>query len=244
MNIIYAAHGEFYFKEAVKSAKSLLRFQTANIYIYTNIRVDVWKGDSSIKIRPLPEFVRPTISKVYALCDFEKQSAIYLDTDTKILGSLEGLWMALEQYDFIIANEPANLAGFPFIHPYVKYKCVYTYNAGVFAFRRSDSLTVVFKKWSHILSLASDEDIKIAANRNDQQVLNELIVDEKLFEKLNILVVDNLKYNVRGGMFRQMRRDGLWGGAIILHCHSLYSPLRVKLWHKLIAGFRLIKSRF
>jgi len=114
------------------------------------------------------------------------------------------------------------------------------YNSGVFGYRKSERFQKILNRWDAVLSEASDEDVKIGAKRNDQEVLNELIFKEHMFKQLGLRVhvLDNLIYNACGAMFKEIKRDKIYKNAIILHSHSIYHPLWLKIYHKLLSELR------
>ncbi|MEM6910426.1 MAG: putative nucleotide-diphospho-sugar transferase [Verrucomicrobiota bacterium] len=239
MNIVYSASGKKYLREALLSAGSLLKHnENARITIYTDQEFP--NSRPAICFRPLPSGQRPTICKVAALNDFAGECGIYLDTDTKILASLQELWRSLSVHDFVIAHEPANIPGRPDVEPFVKYENSRHYNSGVFAFRKAPSVKRLFEKWQDVLSSASDQDIQIGAIRNDQEVLNELLFEDETVAQRDFRIgtVRNTKYNARGSMWREMKKDGLLQHAAILHCHSVWPTIDQRLKWKLLSGWR------
>lgn len=239
MIIIYSAVGSKYLREAMLSSKSVLKFNpNAEITIFTD--QSIGKTGKNIKVVPFQVRPRPAISKVQAVIEHDAEKAIFLDTDTKIKGSLDQIWHALDQFDLAIANEPKNICGENVSLSNPKYKNLIHYNSGVFGYRKSEGFQKILNRWDAVLSEASDEDVKIGAKRNDQEVLNELIFKEHMFKQLGLRVhvLDNLIYNACGAMFKEMKRDKIYKNAIILHSRSIYHPLWLKIYHKLLSELR------
>lgn len=153
------------------------------------------------------------------------------------------IWNRLEEFDLVIVTEPRNIKGGSVSASHPKHKNLFHFNAGVFGYRKSSGLKKVLNRWEAILDAASVEDVQIGAKRNDQEVLNELVFKEHMFKQLGLQVhvLDNLIYNARGSMFKEMKRDHIYKDAIILHCHSVHHSISVRIKHKIISEFRKVK---
>lgn len=247
MQFIYAASGSGFLREAIASSRSLLKHnKRAKVRIYTDQNAPECESlPPNVAIFKFKETPRPTLAKIQALRQDDFKKAIYLDTDTLIKSSLEDLWDILDEHDFLIANEVGHLNDPKSTLP-KKYKNEHHYNAGVFGYRRSSEMDDIFEAWAKLMDAASDEDIQIGAKQNDQKCLNDLIIDQKIFAKngLSIRVIDNLVYNARGGMFQEMKKDQLFDGARILHCHSLHHSLPRRFYNKILSGSRLFFGRY
>jgi sugar/nucleoside kinase (ribokinase family) len=92
------------------SSKSVLKFNpNAKITIFTD--QPIGKTGKNIKVVSFQVRPRPAISKVQAIIEHDAGKSIFLDTDTKIKGSLDQIWHALDQFDLVIANELKNICG-------------------------------------------------------------------------------------------------------------------------------------
>ena len=218
--VIYICCGESRFQEeAIYSAKTLKHHNK-------DIDISVFTDDPSLQdgvfnqIFLMDTEEHPYKQKVYFLRRSPYRKTLFLDTDTKIMGSVEPLLGLLERTHFAIAKAPyvkhrKNPPVFlDFRHPT-------DYNSGVFLFDESEVAQRLIQDW---FRLVSKEDLSSTGN-SDQEFLNRLLNQEGYGKELRLLEFDNEIYNVRPWMYDNMSQRQK-EKIVILHIHGLHLNLK------------------
>lgn len=145
--IIYVATGARYVAEAEASAQSVRRWMP-------EIPVSLWTDDpgrvKGALFAEIKRIEKPALSfsdKFHAFRETPYDRALFLDTDTLLLGPVPEVFDLLDQFDFACAHGPVRgtdspelLADCPaaFAEP----------NAGVLAFNRNENTARLFRLWA------------------------------------------------------------------------------------------------
>jgi len=240
---VYCAVGAPYIREAVRSARSLKRMHPElKIELFADVPV---RDPVFDRCTVLPEGMPALLGKVHAVLNSSFDSCLYLDTDTLVVRTLRPFLDMLGKFDFVICNEPANVPGLATVEG-PKYKNPEHFNAGIFLVRKTPAMVDFLERWKETMCAADPAKVVVEGEFNDQTIWNRMVLEESEDSALPawLGVADNLIFNARGGMFKEMKRDGLLENAAILHCHSIHAPLWRRFKWKLLSAYRRVFCRF
>lgn len=231
---VYCAAGASYIREAVRSARSLKRMHPElKIELFADVPVSDPIFD---RCTVLPEGLPALAGKVHAVLNSSFDTCLFLDSDTLVVRTLRPLFDMLDEFDFVICNEPANVPGLATVAG-PKYKNSKHFNTGVYLVRKTPAMVDFLERWKGTMCAADPAKVVVAGEFNDQTIWNRMVLERSEDSALPawLGVADNLIFNARGGMFREMKRDGLFKDAAILHCHSIHAPLWQRFIWKLLS---------
>lgn len=146
--VVYEGFGKKYVDEALASARTLLRHNPgARVYLYTD------RADADVDALGLVTLVRDwppgMLSKVRAVADFPEERFVWIDTDTRICGSLAEFGRFLDLYGVSAALEPLRDARpwLPIDLGYAEEEMFPEMNCGVLAVNRALLPVDFFQCW-------------------------------------------------------------------------------------------------
>lgn len=156
---VYAANTQGYIDEALASLTSFRRFlPTAPVTILAPRALFV-SGLPHVVWLELEGTYDSPIIKAEAI-RVAYQRTIFLDTDTRIIGDISGLFDILDGFDMALAHEPTR--GWDYDTPAAKAFC--ELNTGVIAFRNTTEIRTFFADWTaayhrmrHVQGLRNDQ---------------------------------------------------------------------------------------
>jgi hypothetical protein len=146
---VYVATGEGYRQEAVKSLASLKKCHpTANVCLVTDLATtDTAQFDEVVVAEPNQVSFSPLDKLLAVLCPYER--AIFLDTDTMVVGELNELFGVLDRFE--LALLPETKRGWDYDMPDVP-RPFAEFNTGVIVFRNDDRIHALFAEWRRVYS--------------------------------------------------------------------------------------------
>ncbi len=229
--VIYTASGKKYIDEAIYSAKTLKKHNKS-------IHATLYTSDVGVKSRYFDSIINqpankhPQKYKIENMVNSPYEKTLYLDSDTKINGSIAELFDFLLIYDMGFTNRVLCTWGKPVrFKDYIDKDCI---NGGFILFIKNEKTIQFLSDWSTKMNRNKDEDIKPGTPTGDQIPLNDLIFKEKLLEKLNInfVILPNKIYNARPWLWKQAKLDGEFKNIKILHDKGLKKSLLMRLVSK------------
>ena len=163
---VYAANTQGYVDEALASLASFRRFlPTAPVTILAPRALFV-SGLPHVEWLELAGTYDSPIIKAEAIrAPYER--TIFLDTDTRIIGDISGLFDILDGFDMALVHEPTR--GWDYETPAARAFC--ELNTGVIAFRNTPEIKAFFGEWtSAYLRLRQAQGLK-----NDQPAFRETL---------------------------------------------------------------------
>ena len=227
--VVYFCQGNLFYREAVISAKSFIKYHPGIPVVLITPDVILKKGPFSTIIK-IPDLGNPFKTKVNALANSPFDFTLYLDSDTIVCSPVFELFDFLLTYDIAVANRVKCIWGSETI--FVDYIDRHAYNTGVLAYSNSEVNKIFFKKWVDIV-MCEDSTIMKSGYLCDQHYFNELIFKNNLLEKLNIKLVEipNKKYNARPHLVKQLKMD------------KQYCEIKIQHWHFGIDTISQIKRK-
>jgi hypothetical protein len=139
--ILYAAIGRPYLEEAVRSARSSLRFNAVPHLICTDGTPEDPDGD--LQVRRCPSSGNPYADKIQGMIDSPFERTLYLDTDTYVLAEIVELFALLDRFDLGVSQSPGyrGLADPEVPHAF------YELNTGVVLFRSNPKTEAFLADW-------------------------------------------------------------------------------------------------
>jgi hypothetical protein len=193
--VVYIAWGQSHVDEARKSLLSAREYMP-NVVAYLFTDAAIKTDDDFDVIAPLNIYESRPLTKVNGLlqsADVVKEDrALYLDTDTMIVGDISSIFESLKMFDLAIAHAPyKNVPGMT--------DAFTAFNSGVIAFLPLSMPVInLFYRWSDL----------VVGQPADQYVLSRLIYEDYHDD---VLVLP-IEYNVRTGWPVCLQRE-----AKILH---------------------------
>jgi hypothetical protein len=156
--VIYVATGQRYIREAVSSLRSLWRHNPGipvTMYVDGPSRARLGRlgvpdsaGTDLLEILEHPDPTYSWTDKPLALSRGDHERVLYLDTDTRICGSILEIFELLSQFDLVAAHAPIRLD--PRQPESVARRVPVTFpelNTGVIAFRRNAAVARFLDRW-------------------------------------------------------------------------------------------------
>jgi hypothetical protein len=167
---IYVATGIKYVEEAVRSAQSFkAAMPEISIWLWSDL--DPKRQDLFDKVVHIKNPARSFEDKIRPLLESPFHKTIFLDTDTYVCGSLDDVYQILDRFDFAAAHpvlRVTRVQDLPDAFPEV--------NSGVMAFRSSDALQEVFKKWLQLYA----KHVEVTGQLDDQPPLRVALYESNL----------------------------------------------------------------
>lgn len=146
---------------------------------------------------------------------------IFLDADTRIFGDISPIFGYLDNYDIVVANAPnvdreKERGSDEF---FIDWGIPNIYNTGVVGFRDNKRVNKFFDLWWETFKKVPNSDI--STGHGDQIYFNKLLNNDSIdTDYLDIKVMNNKKYNVRGVLVPYIKREKLLDDIIIYHGHK------------------------
>lgn len=218
--IIYIVTGKKKYKDECRySAASAKKH---NPHLPITLFTDDYTGspkpfDSVVQIRGQ---AHPLKLKTTYLTRSPYQNTLFLDSDTKVEGSLVELFNKLKLHDFLIGKCP--YINFD-VHPpvFVDYVHPIDYNTGVFLYNKTVSTTKFLDKWIELTNLEDDSRMR-PGHYCDQHYFNYLVNHMNYHKEvgMDIANFDNKIYNVRKPAYENLSTKEK-------------SHVKIKHWHLL-----------
>ncbi len=137
--IIYSAAGELYVTEAIRSARSSLRYNTIPHVLFSSVAREQ-EGLSVIRFEPTG---KPYADKIANMRRSPFERTLYLDTDTYVIDEIAHLLRLLERFDLVVAFTAEGRGPHdPEVPP-----AFYEFNTGVFAWRANERTARFLRAW-------------------------------------------------------------------------------------------------
>lgn len=168
---VYAANTQGYIDEALASLASLRRFlPEAPVTIIAPSDLIVPSLPHVEWLEPLGTYDSPIIKAEAIRVPYKR--AVFIDTDTRIIGDISGLFEILDGFDLALAHEP--LRGWDYATPAAGAFC--ELNTGVIAFRNSPQVQAFFAEWVRVYDRMRQEQ----GLRNDQPAFREALWHDRV----------------------------------------------------------------
>lgn len=226
--VIYlASGGRSYLGELLTSLKSLRKYEP-DLPVTVFSRYAMPSGARCEHVHFDTEH-HPLKQKVMVLPQSPYEETLFLDTDTTILAPISPIFDFLATNDFAVGN--MFLADWstrpPKLLNLVKPN---DYNTGVLVFNQAPATQAFLARWKEAV-LPQDEKDMWAGHNCDQDYFNKIIREGAIEATgLKFGVFPNTVYNVRGSMVPEMKRQGLWDKACILHHRTRSMKIRKLLF--------------
>ncbi|ABK45475.1 hypothetical protein Mmc1_2984 [Magnetococcus marinus MC-1] len=155
--ILYAATGEAYRQEALNSARSLRpHLQNARVVLFSDAPLESALFDQVVVLEQ-PSF--GFMDKISAMLQAPGDEVLFLDSDTHVAGSVEGLFSLLRRVDLAAAHAPGRLSHlfevqdrscrFGLVLPGVP-SSFPEFNTGVILYRKTPAMHALLQQWRQI----------------------------------------------------------------------------------------------
>lgn len=234
--VIYCAIGKKYLDEAVYSAKSLKKYNSSLlITLFTNSKINECVFDNIIFLNS--DF-HPWKVKVWCILNSPYSETLYIDTDTEILGNLDGVFSDLKKHDILIAcvRDWVNgkLISFEKSDSFENKKRL---NTGVIFYRNNNRVVNFIQSWFNNIG---NQFGKVTLGTDcDQSIFNSLYSSED--ENLKFKIIKNIEYNCRLVFIPHLSKTEKQNIKII-HQHYLNFPLYARLFLNRTIYFRYMKE--
>jgi hypothetical protein len=144
--IIYSCSGEFYAAEAIRSARSSLRFNSLPHLLFASDAdkaLAVAEGVRGLSVERFRSSANPYADKIATMRRSPFERTIYLDSDTFVVDEIAHVLRLLDRYDIAVAFAQAH-RGLP--DPEVP-RAFYEFNTGVIAWRASERMAAFMRSW-------------------------------------------------------------------------------------------------
>lgn len=239
--VLYVASGEKYLKEARFSARSFKRFNPETpVALFT---------DSAIEKDKLFDFVFSDLEKVhpvkwktFAMKNSPFEKSLYLDVDTKIVGSIFELFHFLDHYEFglthrVRCNWPPNAT--PTFLEYVDANCIQT---GVIMFKKSSIADRIIEAWDSEVRKIPDERMSLGSEYYCDQAAFNRVWQGGLCKDVEVtnrtIFLPNTIYNARPWMWAEQKKDSIDNHVKKYFTHTDSISQRLRSWpQRLPTGF-------
>jgi len=140
--VLYSCSGEFYIAEALRSARSSLRFNRLPHVLYTTGEVADEQPAGLTVVRFEPS-ANPYADKIANMRRSPFKRTLYLDTDTYVIDDVTHLLALLDRFDMAVAYTAEGRGPHdPGVPP-----AFYEFNTGVLAWRASERMAAFMSDW-------------------------------------------------------------------------------------------------
>ncbi len=149
---VYAATGERYVREAMRSRETLRRHHPSHPVLLFTDRADVVPAGAFDDVIELPaQQWKRSSSKVWALGRSPFDKTVYLDTDVHVVGDLADLFRVLDRFDAAGVPMELRVQRLPGHADDARIPDAFmSVNAGVLAYRRNDATAELFARWAEL----------------------------------------------------------------------------------------------
>lgn len=231
--VIFCAGGKVrYINEARFAAHSVKKHMPGlPIALFTDQPVK--KGREFDLVFESPDYDHPQKLKMHGMLNSPFERTLYLDSDTLTRGDFTELFAMLDFYEIGITHRvkcqwPPNST--PIFIDYIDHDCV---QGGFLLFKKSEASLAFIQKWAHDFLKTPGHLIQPGTEYGDQVVLNRVLKKHVQESNLKVLYLPNRIYNARPWMWNQLKKDGIWAQAKVLHAHGLNTPAHIKLIKKI-----------
>jgi hypothetical protein len=137
--VVYSCSGDFYVAEALRSARSSLRYNRLPHLVFSSVDADEPENVSISRFEPSQN---PFADKIANMRRSPFERTIYLDSDTYVVDQITDVLRLLDRYDMAIAFAPYRPLEDPEVPP-----PFYEFNTGVIAWRASDRMAAFMLSW-------------------------------------------------------------------------------------------------
>jgi len=139
--VLYSCTGERYVAEALRSARSSLRFNELPHLLYTT--EDVAHAQPGLTVVRFEPSANPYADKIANMRRSPFARTLYLDTDTYVIDDVTHLLALLDRYDMAVAYTAEGRGPHdPGVPP-----AFYEFNTGVLAWRASERMAAFMRSW-------------------------------------------------------------------------------------------------
>lgn len=169
--------------------------------------------------------LHPLQQKVDILARSPYDQTLFLDTDTTVLAPIESVFDVLESHNFAVAH--ASLGDYSVRPPRLidlvnPDEC----NTGVLCFDASEATHSFLDAWKAAV-LTQDPTDMWPGHHCDQTYFNRLLADGAMATHgVDFTSLPNTVFNVRGMMIDEMKEQGIWADARILHHRTV--PMKAR----------------
>ena len=223
--VIYCTSGRKYFEDAIVSARSVKRHHPGmKIAVFTeeddfrdevfdhHFRIFTSDADRDWVSHYHARQPKKWMLKVICTPRTPFERTVHLDSDTLVVGPIDGLFAMLDAHDVVfthldwVQQEAGRNVGL------LGLRVPKGINSGVYAYRRSEAaLALLGPKWRQDCERDNFQ-------RNEQAILSMYARDPHTHLKgVRWKIADNVVYNATRRMWRTMYEYGLWDDARILH---------------------------
>ena len=227
--VIYLAIGARYFREAQRSAATLIR---QNPGLPVTIFSDQGHGQLPVSYSFIQADRSPFKLKMESMKRSPYERTIFLDSDTLILSDLAAMINNLKKCDFCICRAPSfHYENGHFV--FDNYQHESTLNTGVIGFGSGIAVRGVLNLWSDTMVLRGDDEIWAghlgdqfhfndvratwAGHLGDQFHFNDVVIKSPEFTRINSQILDNKIYNLRTYALGEAINDGSIANTKIIH---------------------------
>ncbi len=210
--VIYLAIGQHYFREAQRSAATLIRH---NPGLQVTVFSDQPKGEVPVAYVSISADRSPFKLKVEAMKRSPYAQTVFLDSDTLVCGSLRFLFETLRSVDFCLCEAPSfHYEDGRFV--FDAYHRSGALNTGVIAFGNKTGVSTLLDLWAEAMAPRKDAEIW-AGGFADQDCFNEVVIASPEFKAINSQILDNRIWNLRSYALGQAIEDGMINATKIIH---------------------------
>jgi hypothetical protein len=138
--VVYSGTGEFYAKEALRSARSSLRHNDVPHVLFASEPVE---GPPGLRVERFEPSGNPYVDKIANMRRSPFERTLYLDSDTYVVEEIVHVLDLLDRYDLAVAFAPAYRGlddpGVP--------RAFHEFNTGVLAWRASERVEAFMASW-------------------------------------------------------------------------------------------------
>ncbi len=150
--LIYVGTGRKCFEQAFESAKTARKFMP-NIFIYLFTDIDQTPLNTFDEIIKIENPYHSVADKVHLLssfgCSLDHSKLLYLDTDTRFIGSVYEISQLLDQFQFAYVNAPFRVERWEENNKEIPH-CFSQPNTGVLAFQSCNEITKLLGDWKSV----------------------------------------------------------------------------------------------
>lgn len=180
--VLYVATGPRHTQEALQSAQSLHKHMPdLAVILYTD--QDKVASPLFTEIRKIERPLHTCGDKILPLKETPFERTLFLDTDTHICAPIQDVFEILDRFDLAASHAPYRPS-----RPFVTPDCFCELNSGVFAYRKTPDMLLLFEKWLELYQVFVEE----TGRDEDQPTFRQAIYESAI--KLYVLPPE---YNLR-----------------------------------------------